>query len=36
MLAASAAAVARIRAAYAAQFHQTLVGMMMAPACGAF
>ena len=33
---ASAAAVARIRAAYAAQFHQMQVGMMIMPACGAF
>jgi hypothetical protein len=34
--AASAAAVARIRNAYATQFHQTLVGMTVAPACGSF
>jgi hypothetical protein len=32
----SAAAVARIRDAYAAQFHQTLVGLTVAPACGSF
>jgi hypothetical protein len=35
-VAASAAAVARVRTAYAAQFHQTLVGMTVAPVCGAF
>jgi hypothetical protein len=34
--AASAAAVAQVRQAYARQFHQTLVGMTVAPACGAF
>lgn len=34
--AASAAAVAGIRNAYAAQFHQTLVGLTTAPACGSF
>jgi hypothetical protein len=32
----SAAAVERIRTIYAEQFHQTLVGMTVAPACGAF
>ena len=31
-----AAAIARIRNAYAAQFHQTLVGMTVAPACASF
>jgi hypothetical protein len=30
------AAIARIRQAYAAQFHQTLVGMTVAPACADF
>ncbi len=34
--AANAAAIARIRQAYAAQFHQTSVGMTVTPACGAF
>jgi len=34
--AASASAVERIRQTYAEQFHQTLVGMTVAPACGAF
>jgi Protein of unknown function (DUF3574) len=34
--AANAAAVARIRKAYEARFHQTLVGMTVAPACGLF
>ncbi len=34
--AASAAAIARIRQAYAVQFHQTQVGMTVAPACGSF
>ncbi|MGA3403628.1 MAG: DUF3574 domain-containing protein [Acetobacteraceae bacterium] len=34
--AASAAAIARIRHAYAEQFRQTLVGMTVAPGCGAF
>jgi hypothetical protein len=34
--AASAAAVARIRSAYQVQFHQMLVGMTVAPACGSF
>jgi hypothetical protein len=33
---AGAAAVARIRSAYQVQFHQTLVGMIAAPACGSF
>jgi hypothetical protein len=32
----SAAAVDRIRRTYAEQFHQTLVGMTVTPACGAF
>jgi hypothetical protein len=32
----AAAAVARIRSAYQMQFHQTLVGMIAAPACGSF
>jgi Protein of unknown function (DUF3574) len=34
--AASAAAVARIRAAYAEQFHQALVGMTTEPVCASF
>jgi hypothetical protein len=34
--AASAAAVARVRATYAEQFHQTLVGLTTAPACASF
>jgi hypothetical protein len=33
---ANAAAIARIRQAYAAQYHQVLVGMMVTPVCGAF
>jgi hypothetical protein len=33
---ASAAAVARVRTAYAARFHQNLVGMTVSPVCGAF
>jgi hypothetical protein len=32
----AAAAVARVRAAYAGQFHQMLVGMTTAPACALF
>ena len=32
----SAAAIARIRHAYEVQFHQTLVGMTVASACGSF
>ena len=32
----SSAAIARIRTAYEMQFHQLLVGMTMAPACGSF
>jgi hypothetical protein len=32
----SAAAITRIRHAYQATFHQTLVGMMVAPTCAAF
>ena len=35
-VATSAAAIERVRQAYAEQFHQTLVGMTVAPACGAF
>ena len=31
-----AAAITRIRNAYAARFHQTLVGLTVAPACAAF
>ena len=34
--AASSAAVSRVRSAYAAQFHQTLVGMTVALTCGSF
>jgi hypothetical protein len=34
--ASSAAAIARVRNAYQVQFHQTLVGMTVAPACGSF
>ena len=34
--AASADSVGRVRTAYAAQFHQILVGMTVAPVCGAF
>lgn len=34
--AASAASIARVRTAYAERFHQTLVGMMVAPVCGSF
>ncbi len=34
--AASATAVARIRAAYAEQFHQALVGMTTGPVCASF
>jgi hypothetical protein len=34
--AAGAAAIARIRQAYQVQFHQTLVGMTVAPACASF
>lgn len=32
----SSTAIARIRQAYATQFHQSSVGMTVAPACGAF
>lgn len=32
----SASAVARIRQAYATEFHQQLVGMIVAPVCGDF
>jgi hypothetical protein len=34
--ASSAAAIARVRNAYQVQFHQTLVGMTVAPVCGSF
>lgn len=34
--AASSAAIARVRQAYEVRFHQTLVGMTVAPACGSF
>lgn len=34
--AASAASVGRVRTAYAARFHQTLVGMTVTPVCGSF
>jgi hypothetical protein len=34
--AANAAAIGRVRAAYAEQFHQSLVGMTTAPACALF
>lgn len=33
---ANAAAIERVRQAYAAQYHQVLVGMMVTPVCGAF
>jgi hypothetical protein len=33
---ASAAAISSVRTAYAAQFHQALVGMTVAAACGSF